>query len=86
VADDQEIYDKKTKLLKMIHEIDGTVPKDRFHRLAEKAGYDTKGVGGLFAWPNGGAKLREVEKEGQNEVALTQKGIEFLRGKGIADE
>lgn len=71
---------KKFLLLKQIHEEGDAVTKERFNDIGRELGYDIRGLQGLFSW--GG---RYVTRIAGNKIALTEKGIDALRKRGLIE-
>jgi hypothetical protein len=82
----QDRQSKKVRVMKKIYDEGGTVSKEKFHEIGEEVGYDKRGLGGLFAWKGKGARLQKVEKLNETEIVLTQKGVSYLKRKGVIEE
>jgi len=71
---------RKFLLLRRIHEEGDAVAKERFDSIGDELGYDPRGVQGLLSW---GGKY--VTRIAGNKIALTEKGIEALRRRGLIE-
>ena len=71
---------RKFLLLKQIHEEGDAVTKERFNNIGLELDYDIRGLQGLLAW--GG---RYVTRIAGNKIALTEKGIDALRKRGLIE-
>ena len=63
---------KLLRLLWIVKLRDGVVSKDELYKLAEKVGYDTRGLGGVY-------RAGYIEEIAGNQVALTKKGEKLVK-------
>lgn len=80
ISGESDPPDRKYLLLKKIHEEGDAVNKERFEEIGLELGYAIEEMQGFLAW-SGGILTRIAG----GKIALTERGIEALRKRGLID-